>query len=60
MSFGEHLRSVVDEQKLHRRLPCVHVSSRARLVARAGQIREVQANGVRDGTPVRPGRCPPL
>jgi hypothetical protein len=27
MSVGEHLRSVVDEQKLHRRLPCVHVSA---------------------------------
>src|SRR5882757_5696767 len=27
MGFGEHLRSVVDEQELHCRLPCVHVSA---------------------------------
>jgi hypothetical protein len=52
MRVGEHLRSVVNEQKLHRRLPCVHVSAPGLVWSpRAGPIRGVQANKVRDATP---------
>jgi hypothetical protein len=60
MSFGEYLRPVVGEQKLHCRLPCVHVSALPCSVARAGQVRGVQANEVRDPTLVRHGRRSPL